>query len=284
MSGGRLDSIQGCRSWATRLVSLLSAHFLLLPDAVHASTPPEGAPTYWFSVGVIRVPGSDSELRAILDVGALEGLYSPGTTAVVRLSFPPASVRATSDEVFRIPLRSDRRPLSISFRRPGPGRHVIRAVLDVEDARAKIREDAEIEVPVTAEADSIVIHPATLVRQVHWVGGRRYRFGGSFLVPIEEGESVTQDQLLTEGRRSRIRARAKAACRDCGPGATRAVLWVVCTGPRGNITEMRPIGADQADSLAVLATRAALQKGQFAPAQWRGRPVSDCLVVTVPIE
>jgi hypothetical protein len=242
----------------------------------------EGGPPFWFDAQFMGPPASDGTLRVGLDMG---GLYDTSTVAEAHLVIPPGLECVSGDTLVRFKIATDDRVRTLLVRARANGTHVIRGYLTVDQPRRSRRDEAELELSVIVAGDSIQQQPGRAVRQVSIRGTQRFRFGGEFMVPIDQSEeSVTQDEILTRGERPRVLRKTTATCAGCAASTPTTVPWVVFLDPKGGVRDARPLAVTARDSVAVAASREALKSWRFYPASLGGRSVSDCIVVQVPID
>ena len=174
----------------------------------------------------------------------------------------------------------DSRPHTLVVRPPKkPGEYLIRGRLSVgPDPRN--RDEGEFVLPLRVSGDSVYFGECRTLRQERVRGGRRYRYGGMCMVPVDSGEvSASEDDIMTRGKRPHVLRGLNAKCDVCPEGAS--VLWLAFVGSDGGLREARPLNESKGDSTLVIATRNALAGHTFAPASLDGRFVSDYLIVEV---
>jgi hypothetical protein len=159
------------------------------------------------------------------------------------------------------------------------GRFELRKTLRVDHGRYGLDEGEYVQ-PIELRTDSTVIGPARPIRLETVRAGQRFRYGDSFLVPIDGPETFTQGDLE---ERARVVSRRGARCSTCTAGDPDAVSWLVFVDASGRIKGARLASDVDPKSAAVAATRTVLDSWSFSPGKVKGRPVTDWLLVHVPV-
>jgi hypothetical protein len=111
------------------------------------------------------------------------------------------------------------------------------------------------------------------IREERTIDGRRYRFGGLAMVPIEQSENATQQDIGARGHHPRPLNLAVTS----GPDADQ-VPWLVVVGSDGVVLSASPLGRSDIDGRMDSSIRAI----QFEPAEVDGHPVADWVIVRLP--
>jgi hypothetical protein len=255
------------------------AAFLACASSIFASVMSEGEPPFWFAAQFMGPPAADGTIRIGLSVG---GFYDNGVIGKVRLSIPPGLKVISGETLLKCKMRDEDRVHTLVLRPKGPGTYVIHGSLVVHDVRIGV-DESELEVGVVVQSDTIIQQACRVIRQERVNDGHRYRFGESVMIPIEKSEQITQDQLLTFGKRPSVVHQEAARCLECPQAAPKTVKWVVFLDSKGNIRDMRPLAESTEATPEVAASREALHSWTFSPATLSGRGVSDFIVVDVPV-
>lgn len=240
----------------------------------------EGMTPFGFGIEFVGRPdaGGTIGLRVILT-----GQYDSTAVGEARLVLSPGLECVAGDTLFRSRVTSDPRDIrSLVLRVRGNGAHTVRGILAVTGPNIG-RDEAEVEAAITVLPDTVIVGACRQVRLEHIRGGQRYRYAGSYLVPIDDPENVTQDDILEAGQRARAVQQATAKCTKCPTTTAESMAWVVFLGANGHLMDARPLDASKQDPDLVEAARAALDKWSFEPTRIRGKAVNDWLIVRVPI-
>jgi hypothetical protein len=259
-------------------IPLLVAVSLGLARTAIASQPePEGVPGFGVDVRFFGKVAVGEPLALLV---AMSGAYAAGTPMEARIVLPPG-VDLVRGELFRSTTSgSPEKPWAIVVRptRAGPHRIVARFVGTVSE-RERDEGDFVLVLHPGADTDG-GISQRTRTEKV--IGGRRYRYGGDFLVPIGGPEDFNQNDIHKSGQQARPISKTEASCDACGKASPAAVDFVVFLDKTGRLVDARPLRLSAGDP-AVAAAAKALAKWRFQPSRLAGRPVADWLVVKVAL-
>jgi hypothetical protein len=135
---------------------------------------------------------------------------------------------------------------------------------------------------LTVGADSVGSGTSELVRTETMLHGHRYRYGGFWLVPLEQDEDFSAAEFSRTGTKPRLIDPIAAYCPDC-PAAGDTVTFVAVINRSGKVIQARPLTrAGKADA-AIKAAAEALAKARFKPAQYRDKAITDWVHVRIPV-
>jgi len=111
--------------------------------------------------------------------------------------------------------------------------------------------------------------------------GARFRYGGPYPIPMEEGEQFDFAEFDSFGERARVLHAKSAKCSDCPLDTVRLVVIV---DRKGKVTQFGPrLGSRDLEPDLLAAIEKVLTSWRFEPAKIRGRPVTDWLELEIPI-
>jgi hypothetical protein len=144
-------------------------------------------------------------------------------------------------------------------------------------------DEMVIELPLLVQAEGVRFGVAHVVRAETIRKGQRYRFAGMFLVPIDAPEEVVSPDII---KRARVTYQAVGHCTDCDSGHYE-LPFVAFVTARGSLRSFRYLSnyVSKPDSpMIVQAAERSLRQWKFAPARTKNRPVSDWVLVKVPVD
>ena len=232
-----------------------------------------------FSVDL--VPLTPTAAGQALNVGVVvSGSLGQGAVASIPISAPGGLQIAAGDSTFSAPLVGlvPMHHLQLSGQRPG--QHVLRARATVLQAE-KERAVAEVGLVVTVSGDTIAAGPRSWYRSELVEGDQRYRVSGPWLVPIDAPEEVDAADVLANPVKPAILTQVAARLANC-QGSLGSARVLVVVDPSGAVRHARVTGEGH-DSAVADSVLAAVRRWRFAPARIGKTPVTDCLIVSVPI-
>jgi hypothetical protein len=228
-------------------------------------------------------------------VVVVAGRYAGDPGAAFHVRIPPGLTFLSGDtaRAGRMSALIGNYPLRLAPR--DTGSFVVEGRLSVEAGDR--RDDAVMEMPVTVDSDTVVVDRSRYTRLESTRGGRRYRYGGWWLVPLDGGEpSVVERDIDERGLRARATDSSAAVCPRCRAASIgNTARFVVIVGPDGRARDWKLMGLSgslgaprrserRLDPRIASAAEAALKRWSFEPARLNGQPISDWLYVSVPIQ
>jgi hypothetical protein len=260
-----------------------------LSSSVSASTlGPTGTPRFSLVAEAISLPtlGREGLLRIMV-----MGEYARNQKAIVGIHLPPG-LTATKGDLVRTARTYSDSPDSwwdVEIRADRTGDFEIVGTMTVDVGGEYGRDEEDIRLTVSVGADTSWATHSRGVRYERVVGSQRYRYGGTFLVPISQPEQITQDDIL---QRAQVNQKAPATCRGCGlksEGVT--VRLVVFLDEGGQVTRSQPLPtklqsgeANIPGDTVLAAAREALTRWRFSPSRTGTRSVADYIVVSVDVK
>lgn len=216
-----------------------------------------------------------------LGVGVVvSGSLGSGAVAHVHVSALGGLQIVAGDPSFSAPLVGLVPMHILHVRGRGPGPCVLYALATVVQG-GKERAVAEVALPVQAGGDTLTAGPRAWPRSEFVYGDQRYRVSGSWLVPIDAPEEVSPADLLTPRAKPAVVAQAAAKCPGCD--ASLASLRVLVVVDRSGAVQYAQVLGDGHSGAAADSVQAAAARWRFTPARIGRTPVTDCIVVAVPI-
>ncbi len=265
-----------------RYVVILAVLFdLLACGSAQASQPSEEG---WEQFGVSLAPtehvGSDGSWRIMVWAWS-ESDSLHGTVATVRLEPGPDLECATEDRTKTVPLGPTGAgtmnwPVTLITQGDGP-RH-ISATIRIGHSGGPAIDEQEVRLDVTIHEGSVHVERQERIRATRVERGQRFRYGGKYLVAIDESET-TRPRIDS---RPSIKREYVAQCPSCAADSDKADL-VVTVGRNGRVTWVqprRPWNSNIAPQLLEAAIEGA-KKWRFEPAHSNGRPVADWATISV---
>ena len=270
-----------------RMTTFLSVLFVASVVTLAEATPPaeEGTPQFWIAPQLAESRGPLDPFTMIVSIG---GIYYPSTVTGTGKLRPGKGLRCVSGDSVHVGHVSEawkgaRDNLwSIVFQAREMGSTEIRATLRIRATDDRI-DEMEVRLPIEVDSTGIRAGISRTIRAETVRAGQRFRYGGSFLVPIDKPENITYVDIK---KRARVVAAEDAICAECG-GAERAVPFVVFVDPRGKIRSYRLLPWDRdgmdVSSAVVQSAGEALRQWKFSPASTRSRTVDDWIIVRVNV-
>jgi len=254
----------------------VAAVLVVAVPAIASPANPEGVPLFGMDLRYSGAVTVGQPVRLLVAMSGLTGTRISGTIAL------PAGVELVSGDLNRSTVANPSvEQWEIVVRPTRKGAHrIVATFVGVVGARWRDEGDFVLVLEAPAPADGAV---SRRTRSEKIVGGRRYRYGGEYLVPIEGPEGFNQNDILMRGRRARTISTTAAWCDACGPDSPQEVTFVVFTDKDGRLVDVRAVGSRPPDAPAVLAARKALAQWTFAPARLAGRSVADWQSVKVTV-
>lgn len=222
-------------------------------------------------------------LTLYADASALAG---HGPEGRVRVTLPEGLTLVSGDTAFSVSVRRVLPPHHFTVRAEHPGTFEVRGTLSI--ATAPGEEDFyDIGLPVAVAGDTLTPGSPIVHRIESRRGGRRFRYAGSWLIPIDEGEVFDAAAFERSGTRARATGALVSACPECPSAGADTALFVVVIDKNGDATNAHALGLPGRhglpDARVVAAVRATLSRSRFQPARLNGQPVADWLYVRIPV-
>ena len=160
-----------------------------------------------------------------------------GSAGLVRVRLSQGIALIAGDTVFSVPARRVLPPTILKLRLLRPGSHEVLATLSVGQTTGN-SDLVEVRLPLVAEADSITGGTSEVVRSETTLNGRRYRFGGFWLVPLGEDEEFSIAEFARTGTKPRLLSPITAHCAAC-PAVADTVTFVVVIDRSGKVIQAR---------------------------------------------
>lgn len=239
----------------------------------------EGEAQFEFAARFEQPPQIGQPVRIRLMVLDFTGFPNDSITFSAQLALPDGWEVVDGSTTLNLRTRDRELGWSVTVRPSRAGRFELRRTLRIDRGAAGI-DEGEYVMAVDLRSDSSTVGPARAVRLETVRGGRRYRYGDSFLVPIDGAERITQADL---SERARVVSHPEAKCLACTAADPHSVSWIVFVDRTGRVKDARLASEIDPKSLAATVTRAALGEWTFAPAKAGGQGAADWLVVHVAI-
>lgn len=252
---------------------------LLMPLlATQAGAGVEGDPPFRFYAFWRDVPRLGEMGRVLVHFGGAYGDSMIGR-ATVHL---PAGVELVQGDTLVDGFPARELEWTLQLRVVAPGEQTICGVMSVDRQFFGV-DEAEFDLQYfTGDSASKkrLSRPARaeLVRR-----GQRFRYGSTYLVPIDSSERVTQEDLDRVGS-PRVLQQAPAADSLGVLGARDSVGCIVFVKKDGTVRDIRIIDKhERIPGLRGLIQRALIRDWRFEPVRWEGRPMDSWVFVRVPI-
>ncbi len=256
--------------------------FVICATAASIASVPlsEGMAPFGFGIESVRRPSE----RGTFDLRVIaSGEYDSSAVGETHVVLPAGIECVSGKTVFRGRMTADPRNIrTLVLRVRHQGSYTVRALLSVTGAHGA-RDEAEAVALVELATDTLVLGAYRTVRLECVRGGQRYRYGGSFLVPIPAPERITEDDIRAHGSPARVIRQVVAKCPSCSSPLPATMGWVVFVAADGHLMDARPNDASIHDAAAIQASRAALASWSFGAARVYGMAVNDYLAVRVPM-
>jgi len=182
--------------------------------------------------------------------------------------------------VFSVPARRITPPRILRLRSLKAGAVDLKATLTAGEAENG--DLLEVHLLLKNDADSLSGGVSEIVRAEATLNGRRYRYGGFWLVPLEANEVYSEAEFSRSGMRPRLVEPLIVYCRDC-PVAADTVTFVAVISRSGRVIQARPLARAAQTDLATSAAAEALARARFRPAQYRDKVITDWVYVRIPV-
>ncbi|HEY3217237.1 MAG TPA: hypothetical protein VGK93_12170 [Candidatus Eisenbacteria bacterium] len=210
------------------------------------------------------------------------GHYDTTAVSAVRLRLPAGIRLVSGDTLFRGHPRGRDNAWTLVIRAETPRRHEIRGSVSIQSG--PIVDEGDYVLAFEATADTAIVERSRPVRCETVRGGRRYRYAGEFLIPIERTEEFTQTDIEHLGQRATGPRELDVACASCRGTLPQTIRMVAFVGADGKVVEARArvtplrFGDD-----LVAGAKQAISGAKYRPARVKGRAVADWVLVDVHV-
>lgn len=236
----------------------------------------QGAPAVGFSATWRSLPklGQPARLRF-----SMAGRLDTTAVGVAHIRLPEGIRLVSGDTLYRGHPQGPKRYWSIVVVPQRTGQFEITGTLAVQLAGENTVDELDMALSFRVDRDSAGVEPSRLTRAETVRGGKRFRYGGKYLVPIEAPERVTQAEIERDGTKATIMSSTQGRCPKCGSQGVIEAKFVVFVDAAGNVVGARPLRPLSPE--VERAAREALDGWRFEPTRVGSRPVSDWLQVLV---
>lgn len=264
----------------TRAVALIAMAAIEAAAGAHA-TPRATEATAGFCVMLQPSDRTDAAGYWTLGVTALSFRHGESVPATLRIEIGPGARIIEGEAVRRVfPAKGPHFRLKLLRTQGGPLR--IRGSLRVPDDNPSTYDYSETELQLRFVDDSVAVRSNRLIQEVTVRDGRRFRYGGEYLVAIEDDEVEAPRQFLS---RAAVVRSEDIVCRGCGEPDTVIVPMVVTVGRGGNVTWVRPgrVDGKPVDAKMWAAITEGVRHWGFSAARSPDGPVADWVELRVRV-
>jgi hypothetical protein len=213
----------------------------------------------------------------------MKGAYDTTATGEARIRLPEGVSLVSGDTLYRgHPGGRDAR-WRIVVRADRGGAFELHGSLRIV-SRDGVVDEAEFLMPFDVRSDSVITGQSRLIRTETIRGGKRYRYGSKYLVPIDRSEAVWQGDIERLGQKPRAPHDVEAVCASCSGEFPQNLTLVAMVAADGRVVEVRRRGpVEDGDDEAFEAAKEAPTRTRFTPARLQGTAVADWAVVRVSI-
>jgi hypothetical protein len=241
----------------------------------------EGPPVV-FSAGLVEPAKPGDTLRVVVGA-AIREITQPAVRFQIKV--PSQFEIVSGDTAVEFAAGQTEGNWTILLLPSSPGSFELAGAMQVESRER--RDEVELLLPIHVSADRVWSDGCQHTRSDTFRGGVRYRYGDTWLVPLEADEPpVTERDITDGGARARVALHEDARCSGCSQGdQPDTVNFMIIVDRDGKIRESRRMGwrGKAPSNAAIDAARQTLTKWRFEPARAKGQAVSDWLYVRVPV-
>ena len=258
---------------------LLFMLVLACPSSGRASITREG--TAGFVVELYASPRTDKNGLWGVTAKAFSDQHSKDTAATLRIEVGKSAAVADGETVQTVyPARRARIQLRMRTVSDGPLRIV--GSLRIPGDNPTSYDYTETVMELDVRGDSISVLQSWVNQAVAVRNGNRFRYGGEYLVAIDDNEIDPPRQYLS---RARVIRSESITCHNCADVDTLEVPIVVTVGRNGTVAWVRPGRLDniKISDKVWSAIADGVKRWEFRAAMSPRGPVADYLVLKVPV-
>ena len=208
-----------------------------------------------------------------------------GPLGRVRVSVSDGLSVVSGDTAFTVSVeRATEHRLEIRCLRPGTHHVTGTLVIDSSDG---FQDYFELDLPISVTGDTLSPGRPDILRAESMIGGRRLRYAGGWLVPMDEGDRFDNREFVRRGTRARAVGAEEDSCKNCPrAGGVDTVAFVVVVDKGGRVMQASAlglVGRPRPSAATVDAANKVLAGWRFEPARLGGEPVNDWTYVRVPV-
>jgi len=195
------------------------------------------------------------------------------------ISVPPGLVVEKGDTLVSLKGDAPDRAHRLSLRATRSGSFEIVGRLEVKGANGM--DFAAAILPVTCSGDTCAIGDEVLTSVESVRSGRRFRYALDWVIPMDSTETYDSREFARVGQKPRIEGVVPTVAWS---GVSDTLRFVAVIDPQGRVAAATAVGQTGGREAGMIqAAEAALARTHFRPAVVAGRPVSDWVLVRVPI-
>jgi len=240
---------------------------------------PEGVAR--FAVALNASPITDTDGNWQLTVEPLSAQHPENATGTLQLRIGSTATFVEGNPVSRVyPAKPARLHFKLRHLADGPLRVI--ASLKVPDDDPHSYDYTETAMDLDFRGDSIFIRDRTITEAIAVRDGRRFRYGGEYLVAIDDDEIEPPRQFVS---RASVTQSAEVRCGGCVGPDTVLVPILVTIGKGGNVTWIRPepLDGSKVDDNVWKAVAEGVRRWGFRAAMSSRGPVADYMVLRVRV-
>jgi len=248
---------------------------------------PGSGPEFGISAEFMGAPRYLTETSILVMVwGAPQ--YDSLAVGDVQVELPPGFALVSGDTLRHVLISPySRRPMSdlrwvVTIRPEQTGHKEVKLKLRIDGGPKQGVDETEFVMPMEVRTDSVrVVQPPHSIRLERVREGKRYRLADGYLVPIDTTEAFLESDIAVKPRvlSSTVAPRPPGSAFPAG-----GVPLVALVAKDGRLLGAELLEAPEGptyDPRIIEAARSSIERWRFAPAQARGQPVPDYLVVRV---
>ncbi len=212
----------------------------------------------------------------------MNGRYDSTATGILRLRLPDGLSLVSGDTLFRGHPAGEDNAWVVTLKVDRPGHFEIHGRLEVTSWLGT--DEGDVLLAFESLPDTAMVERSRVVRSETVRDGQRYRYGGQFLIPIQQREDLTQNDIERFGQRASGPQELKAVCTSCNGSTAIVVRMVAFVAADGKLVESRTrIPDKKLGKDLITAAKIALNAAHFRPARLKGKTVADWVLVDVRV-